>query len=224
MRNAGLGWVTTRNQKSLLMRVKEESEKVGLNTSVQKIKIMASSHYYIANRRGKYGDSDRFYFLGLQNHWGWGLQPGNLKMLAPWKESYEKTIQHVKKQRHNFVNKGPSSQSYGFSSNHVWMWEVDHKEDWALKNWCFQVVMLEKTLESPLDHREIKPVNPKRNQPWIFTRRTDAKAEAPVLWPPNAKNPFIGKDPDAGKAWRQEEKLWQRMRWLDSITDSMNMK
>ena len=145
-------------------------------------------------------------------------------MLAPWKQSYEKTIQHVKKQRHNFVNKGPSSQSYRFSSNHVWMWEVDHKEDWALKNWCFQVVMLEKTLESPLDHREIKPVNPKRNQPWIFTRRTDAKAEAPVLWPPNAKNPFIGKDPDAGKDWRQEEKLWQRMRWLDSITDSMNMK
>ena len=77
-----------------------------------------------------------------------------------------------------------------------------------LRNWCFQIVMLEKTLESPLDHREIKPVNPKRNQPWIFTRRTDAKAEAPILWPPNAKNTFIGKDPDAGKDWRQEEKDW----------------
>ena len=101
------------------------------------------------------------------------------------------------------------------------MWELDHKEDWALKIWCFWIVVLEKTLESPLDCKEIKPVHPKGNQPWLFTGRTDA--EAPILWPPNAKNWLTGKDPDAGKDWRQEERGQQKMRWLDSITDSMDM-
>ena len=102
------------------------------------------------------------------------------------------------------------------------MWELDHKESWVLKNWCFWV-MLEKTLESPLDCRDIKPVYPKRNKPWIFIERMDA--EAPILWSPDAKNWLIGKDYDIGKDWRQEEKGWdgQRMRWLDGITDSMNM-
>ena len=89
---------------------------------------------------------------------------------------------------------------------HVWMWEVDYKESWALKNWYFWTVVLEKTLESPLDYKEIKPVNPKGNQSWIFIGRTDAEAETPILWPPDAKNWLIGKDPDAGKDWRQEEK------------------
>ena len=89
----------------------------------------------------------------------------------------------LKKQRHYFANKGPYSQSYGFSSNHVWMWQLDHKEGWAPKNWCFQTVVLEKTLESPLDSKEIKPNNPKGNQSWIFIGRTDAEAEAPILWP-----------------------------------------
>ena len=109
-----------------------------------------------------------------------------------------------KKQRHYFTDKGPSSQSYGFSSSHVWIWELDHKEGWVLKNWCFWSVVLEKTLESPLDCKEIKPVNCKRTQSWIFIGRTDA--EAPILWPPDVKNGIIGKDPDAGKDWRQEEK------------------
>ena len=99
-----------------------------------------------------------------------------------------------------------SSQSYGFSSSHVWIWELDHKESWALKNWCFWTVVLEKTLESPLDCKEIKPVNSKGNQSWIFIARNDAEAEAPILWPPVAKNWLIGKDPDAGKDWRQENK------------------
>ena len=102
-------------------------------------------------------------------------------------------------------DKGPSSQSYDFSISHVWMWELDHKEGWALKNWCFLIVVLEKTLESPLDCKEIKPINPKGNQPWIVTGRTDAEAEAPVLWPPGAKSRLIGKDPDAGENWGQEE-------------------
>ena len=93
-----------------------------------------------------------------------------------------------------------------FSSSHVWMWELDHKEGWALKNWCFQTVVMEKTLLIYSDSKEIKPVNPKGNQPWIFTGRTDAEAEAPILWPPDAKSQIIGKDPDAGKDWGQEEK------------------
>ena len=127
-------------------------------------------------------------------------------MLAPWKESYDQPRQHIRKQRHYFANKGLSSQSYGFSSSHGWMWELDFKESWGSKNWCFWTVVLGKTLESPLDSRESQPVSPKGNQPWIVMGRADAEAEAPVLWPPEAKNQLIGKDPDAGKDWRQEEK------------------
>ena len=112
----------------------------------------------------------------------------------------------LKKQQHCFANKGPSSQSCGFSSSHVWLWELDYKESWGPKNWCFWTAVLEETLESPLECKEIKPVNPKRNQSWIFIGRTDAEAESPVLWPLDVKNWLIGKDPDAGKDWRQEEK------------------
>ena len=103
------------------------------------------------------------------------------------------------------ADKGPSRENYGFSSSHVWMWELDHEEGWDLKNWCFWIVALEKTPESPLDCKEIKPVNPKGNQPWIFIDRTDAEAEALILWLPDAKNRLIGKDLDAGKDWRQEK-------------------
>ena len=117
---------------------------------------------------------------------------------------YVKT--HIKKQRHYFTDKGLSSQNCGFSSSHVWMWELDYKESWALKNWCFWTVVLEKTLESPLDCKEIQLVHPKGDQSWIFTGRTDAGTEAPILWPPDAKNWFIWKDPDVGQDWRQEEK------------------
>ena len=127
-------------------------------------------------------------------------------MLAPWKKSYDQSRQSIKKQRHHFANKGLSSQSYGFSSSHVWMWELYHKEDWAWKNWCFWTVVLEKTLESSLDSKEIKPVNPGGNQSWIFIGRNHAEAEAPILWPPDLKSWLIRKDPDAGKDWKQEEK------------------
>ena len=99
-----------------------------------------------------------------------------------------------------------SSQSYGFSNSHVWMWELDHKESWTLKNWCFWTVVLEKILESPLDCKEIQPVYPKGNQSWIFIGRTDAEAEAAIFWPSDVKKWLFGKDPDAGKDWRQEEK------------------
>jgi len=104
----------------------------------------------MANRRGNNGNSDRLYFLGLQNHYKWWLQPWNYKTLAPWKKSHDQPKQHIKKHRHYFANKGPTSHSYGFSSSHVWMWGLDHKEGWAPKNWCFWTVVLEKTLESPL--------------------------------------------------------------------------
>ena len=127
-------------------------------------------------------------------------------MLAPWNKSYDKPRKHIKKQRHHFANKGPSTQGYGFSSSHVWMWELDHKESSAPKNWCFWTVVLEKTLESPLDCKEIKPVHPKGNQSWIFIGRTDAEAEAPVFWSPYANSQLIEKVPDAGKDWGHEEK------------------
>ena len=120
---------------------------------------------------------------------------------------WDKPRQHIKKKKHthHFVHKGLYGQSYGFSSSHVRMWELDSKKNLG-PNWCFQSVVLEKTLESPLDSKEIKPINPKGDQPWIFIGRTDAKAEAPILWPPDANSWLIGKDLDAGKDWRQEEK------------------
>ena len=126
-------------------------------------------------------------------------------MLAPWK-SYDQSRQHIKKQRHYFANKGLFSQGYGFSSSHVWMWELDYKESWVLKNWCFWTVVLEKTLESPLDCKEIQPVHPKRNQFWMFIGRTDAETKTSILWPPDAKSWLVWKDPDAGKDWRWEER------------------
>ena len=101
--------------------------------------------------------------------------------------------------------------------------ELDHKGGWVLKNWCLWIVVLEKTLESPLDSKEIQPVDPKGNQPWIFIGRTDAEAEASILWPLDAKSQLIGKDPDAGKDWGWEERGWQRIRWLDGIIDSTDM-
>ena len=142
-------------------------------------------------------------------------------MLPPWKESYDKPRQHIKKQRHHFADKGPYNQSYGFSGRHVQMQEVDHKESWALKNWCFWIVVLEKTLESPLDCKEIQPVHSKGNQFWIFIGKTDG--EAPRVWPPDAKHRLIGKDPGARKNWRQKDKGAQRMKWLDRITNSMDI-
>ena len=116
------------------------------------------------------------------------------------------TRQLIKKQRHYFANKGLSSQGYGFSSSHVWIWEFNYKESWMPKNWCFWIVVLEKTLESPLDSKEIQQVHPKGNQSWIFIGSTDVEAETPIHWPPHVKNLLIGKDPDAGKDWGQEEK------------------
>ena len=129
-----------------------------------------------------------------------------IKMPTPWKKSYDQPREHIKKQRHYFANKDPSSQGYGFSSGCVWTWELDHKESWALKNWCFWTVVLEKTLESPLDCKEIQPVHPKGNQSWMFTGMTDVEAAIPILWPPDVRIWLLWKDPDAGKDWGQEKK------------------
>ena len=144
-----------------------------------------------------------------------------LKDAYSWKKSYDKCRQHIEKQRHYFANKGPSSQSFCFSSGHVWMWELGREESWVSKNWCFWTVVLEKTLESPLDCKEIQPVHSKGDQPLLFFGRTDAKAETPVLWQPHVKSWLIGKDSDAGRDWGQEEKgmtedeivVWHH--WLD---------
>ena len=129
-------------------------------------------------------------------------------MLPPWKKSYDRPRQHIKKQRHYFADKSLSSQSYGLSSSHVWMWELDYKESWVPKNWCFWTVALEKTLESPLDRKEIQLVHPKGNHPWIFIGRISIfiEAEVPIFWPPNARSWLTGKDPDVGKDWRREAK------------------
>ena len=144
-------------------------------------------------------------------------------MLAPWKKSYDQPRPHIKKQRHYLADKGPSNQSYGFSSSRVWILELGYKESWAPKNWCFWTVVLKKTLESPLDHKEIKPVNPKGNESWIFIGRTDAKADAPILWPPDGKNWLLGKTLMLGKIEGKRRRGQQRMRWLDGITDLMDM-
>ena len=124
-------------------------------------------------------------------------------MLVPWKNSYGKLRQHIKKQRYHFPNNGPSSQSYGFSSSHVWMWELDHKECWALKNWCCWIVVFEKTLGSPLDCKEIQL---KETSPESSLEGLDAEAETPILWLPDVKYWLTGKDPNAGKDWGWEEK------------------
>ena len=151
-------------------------------------------------------NSVRLYFSGLQNHCRWWVQPWNWKTFTPWKESYHQPRQHIKKQRHYFVNKGPPSQGYSFSSSHVWTWELGYKESWVPTYWCFCTVVLEKTLESPLDCKEIQPVHPKGYQSWAFIGRTDFEAETPILWPPDGKSWLIWKDPDAGKDWGPEKK------------------
>ena len=159
----------------------------------------------MANKWGNNGTSERLYFGGLPK----SLQIVTAVMKSKDTCSLEEKLLwprwHIKKQRHYCVNKGPSSQSYGFSSNHEWMWELDYEKSWALKNWCFWTVVLEKTLESALDCKEIQPVHPKGNQSWIFIGRTNAETETPILWPPGLKNWLVCKDPDAGKNWRQEK-------------------
>ena len=178
-----------------LMKVKEENEwKCCLKTSILKTKIMASGSSMSWQIEIQWKQWQTLFSWSPNSLWMLTAAM-KIKTLAPWEKSNDKPRQHMKKQRHSFSNKGPSSQSYVFSSSHVWMWGLDHRESWTLKNWCFWTVVLENTLESALDYKEIKPVNPKGNQSWIFIGRTDA--EAPVLWSSVVKSQFIRKDPHA---------------------------
>ena len=165
----------------------------------------------MANRRGKSRSNDRFYFLELQNSLHMVTAAMKLRCLLPGRKAMTNPGSILKSKDIILWTMVPYNQSYGFSSSHVWMWELDHKEGWVLKNWWFWIVMLEMTIEGTLDCKEIKLVNPKENQPWIFIGRTDAEARANSL-----------EKADAGKDWRQKERGQQMMRWLDSITDSMD--
>ena len=159
----------------------------------------------MANRWGNNGNSDRLYF-GVSKITADGDCSHEIKRHFLIGRKGMTILDSILKSRNFFANKGPASQSYGFSSGHVWMWELDCKERWALKIWCFWTMMLEKTLENPLDSKEIQPVHPKGNQSWIFIGRIDAETETPILWPPDVKNWVTDKDPDAGRDWRWEEK------------------
>ena len=192
--------------KNLLMKVKEESEKAGLKLNIQKIRIMASGPITSQKIDGeKMETMTDFIFLGSKITVDGDCSHEIKRHLLLGRKAIT-NLECIKKQRHYLANKGPSSQSYGFSSSHVQMWELDHKEGWELKNWWFQMVVLEKTLESPFTSKEIKPINSKENQPWILIGRTDDEAETLTFWPPDVKGWLIGKDPDAGKDWGQEDK------------------
>ena len=190
--------------KGLLMKVIEENEKVSLKLNSQKTKILASGPITSWQIDGETVETVADFILGAPK--SLQMVTAAMKLLTPWKESYEQPGQHITKQGHYFADKGPSSQGYGFSSGHVWMWELDGEESWALKNWCFWTVVLEKTVESPLDCKESQPVFLKGDQSWVFIGRIDVEAETPILWPAYVKSWLIWKDPDTGKDWRQEEK------------------
>ena len=191
--------------KSLLMKVKEESEKVGLKLSVKKTKIMASSLITSWEIDGKTVETVTDFIFGGSKITADGDCSHEIKRDLLLGKKVMTNLDSIWKAETLLVNKGLSSQSYGFSSGHVWMWELDYKQNWAPKNWCFWTVVL-KTLESLLDYKEIQPVHPKGDQSWVFIGRTDVEAETPILWPPDAKSWLIWKDPDAGKDRRWEEK------------------
>ena len=192
--------------KSLLMKMKEECEKVCLKLNIQKTKIMASGPITLwqIDRESVETVGD-FIFLGSKITVD-GDCSHEIKRCLLLGRKVMTYLDSILKSRHYFVNKVPSSQGYGFSSSHVWMWELDYKESWPLKNWCFWTLVLEKTLESPLDIKVMKPVHPKGDQSWVFIGRTDAEAETPILWPSDVKSWLICKAPEAGKDWGQEEK------------------
>ena len=193
--------------KSLLMKVQEESEKVNLKFNIQKTKIVTSCPIISWQIDGETMETERhFIFLGSKITADGDCSHEVKRCLPLGRKVIDQPRQHIEKQRHYFVSKGPSSHGFGLSSGHVRMWELDNKESWAVKNWCLWTVVLEQTLESFLDCKEIQPVHPKGEQSWIFIGRIDAEAETLILWPPDGKNWLIGKDPDAGKDWRQEEK------------------
>ena len=209
--------------KSLMVSVSVESEKADLKLNIQKTKIMASGPITSWKIDGEKWEE----WQTLSSWAPQSLQKVTAAMKYKDACSLEEKLwqprQHIWKQRYYFFDKGPFIQSYYFSSSHIWMWELDHKESWASNNWCFWTMVLEMTLENPLDCKEIQPVHPKGNLSWIFIGRTSAEAEAPILWPPDVKSWLVRKDPDAWKIEGRRRRWRQRMRWLDILTDSMDM-
>ena len=205
------------------MKVKEESEKAGLKLSIHKIKIMACGPITSWQIDGKIMKTVAdFVFMGSKITVD-GDCIHEIKRHLLLGRKVMTNLDSILKSRDIIWQHTPSSEGYGFSSRYVWIWEPNNKESWALKNWCFWTVILEKTLESPLDCNKIQPVHLKVNQSWIFIGRISAEAEAPILWPPDAKNWLLGKNPDAWKDEGRRRLRQQRMRWLDGITDSTDM-
>ena len=199
--------------------MKKGVKKLASNSTFRKLRSMASSPITSWQIDGETVETVTDFILGgSKNHCRWWLQSWNKKTLAPWKKSYDQPRQHIKKQRHYFTNKGLSSQSYGFSSSHVWMWELDYKESWAPKNWCFWTVVLEKTLESPLDCREIQPVHPKGNPLEGLMLKLKLQYFGHLMQRSNSEKTLM-----LGKIEGGRKRGWQRMRWLDGVTDSMDM-
>ena len=202
------------------MKVKEDSEKVGLKLNIQITKIMASGPITSWQIDGETVETATDFNLGGSKITADGDCSHEIKTHVLLGRKVMTNLDSILKSSHYFANRGPSSQGYGFSSSHVWIWELDYQESWALKNSCFWTVVLEKTLESPLDCKEIQPVHPKGNQSWIFIGRTDIEAETPILSPPYAKSWLIWKDPDAGKDWQEEKGMTEdevvgRHHWLN---------
>ena len=211
---------------SLLMKVKEESEKVGLKLNIQNTNIMASGPITSWQTDGETVETVADFISGGSKITADRDCSHEIKRRLLLGRKVMTNLDSIFKSRDiTLPTKVRLVKAMVFSSGHVWMWELDYKESWAPKNSCFWTVVLEKTLESPLDCKEIQPVHPKGDQSWIFTGigRTDAEAETPILWQPDAKSWLIGKDPDVGKDWGQEGRGRQRMRWLDGISDSMDM-
>ena len=190
------------------MKVKEESENAGLKLNIQKTKIMASSPITSCLIDGQTMETVTDFIFLSSKITADGDCSSEIKRCLLLETKVMTNLISLLKSR-DITDASLSSQRHGFSSSHVWMWELDHKESGAPKNWFFWTMVLEKTLEGPLDCKEIQPVHPKGNQPLILIGRTDAEAETPILWPPDVKNRLTGKDPDAGKDWRWEEK-WMK--------------
>ena len=198
------------------MKVKEESKNVGLKINIQKTKIMASGPITSWQIDGE--TIERVRLLGLQNHCRWWLQPWNWKTLAPWNKSFDQPRQHIKKQRHYFANKGLSSQGYDFSGSRVWMCELDYKESWVPKNWCFWILVLEKTLESPLDCKEIQAIHPKGNRPEYSSEGLMLRLKLQYFGHLMQRTDSLVKTLILVKIDGRRKIKWQSLRWLDGIT------
>ena len=202
------------------MKVKEESEKVGSKLSIQNMKIMAPDPITSWQIDGEQWKQWQTLVLGAPKslQMGWWLQPWNYKILAPWKKSYDQPRQHIKKQRHYFANKGPSSQSYGVSSSHVWMWELNYKESWVWKNLCFLTVVLEKTLVSPSNQSFLKEIHPEYSLEELMLK-LKLQYFGHLMW----RTGSLEKTLMLGKIEGRRRRGRQRMRWLGGIPDSMHM-